>query len=103
MFGFVTRRRHERDLEAVKADRERIRSERDQFGKDARALASQLGRIAGECSAAKDVAASHIVAARHPSTVLNDPQTFAESLRQALEDAGVDIRLELAQMEGTDL
>ena len=31
---FVSRRRHENDLNAVKADRERIRGERDQFKQD---------------------------------------------------------------------
>lgn len=68
-----------------------------------RASARQLLRIAGELSVAKDVVASHIVAAGHPSTVLHDPKAFAEALRQALEDAGVDLRLELARLEGSDL
>ncbi|MCX4703921.1 hypothetical protein [Streptomyces sp. NBC_01373] len=68
-----------------------------------RATASQLLRIAGELSTAKDVIASHIVAAGHPSTVLHDPKAFAESLRQALSDAGVDLQIELARLEGADL
>lgn len=70
---------------------------------DAFALTGQLRRVTRELSRAKDVVASHIVAAGHPSTVLHDPKAFAESLRQALADAGVDLRLELARLEGADL
>lgn len=102
MWPFDTRRL-KTELAAVKADRERVRAERDQFAEDARACARQLQRHATELSRAKDVIASHIAAAGHPSTVLHDPQTFAESLRQALTDAGVDIRLELGRLEGSDL
>lgn len=65
-----------------------------------RASANQLLRVAAELSTTKDVVASHIVAAGHPSTVLHSPREFAESLRQSLADAGVDLRIELAQAEG---
>lgn len=75
----------------------------DEAVRNERATASQLLRVAGELSNAKDVIASHIVAAGHPSTVLHDPKAFAESLRQALTDAGVDLRIELARLEGVDL
>jgi hypothetical protein len=70
---------------------------------DARACAKALELVAGELSRAKDVVASHITAAGHPATVLHDVKSFAVSLEQALTDAGVDIRLELARMEGVDL
>lgn len=60
-------------------------------------------RLSHELSCAKDVVASHIVAAGHPSTVLHDVCSFAESLQQALADAGVDIRIELDRLEGADL
>lgn len=62
-----------------------------------------LARIAGELDRCKEVVASHIAAAGHPSTVLQSPQAFAESLRQSLADARVDLRLELARLEGNDL
>jgi hypothetical protein len=62
-----------------------------------------LARVAAELDRCKEVVASHIVAAGHPSTVLQSPQQFAESLRQSLADAGVDLRLELARLEGGQL
>jgi hypothetical protein len=68
-----------------------------------RASANQLLRVAAELSVAKDVVASHIVHAGHPSTVLQSPQECMESLRQSLDDAGVDLRIELARLEGADL
>jgi hypothetical protein len=68
-----------------------------------RASANQLLRVAAELSMAKDVIASHIVAAGHPSTVLTSPQACMESLRQSLADAGVDLRIELARAEGVEL
>lgn len=67
-----------------------------------RASASQLLRVATELSVAKDVVASHIAAAGHTSTVLHSPQQFAEALREALSDAGVDLRIELARLEGLE-
>ncbi len=70
---------------------------------NASASASQLGRIAAELSTCKDVIASHIAAAGHPSTVLHDVRSFADALQQALADAGVDLRVELARLEGSHL
>jgi hypothetical protein len=69
---------------------------------DARACAKALELVAAELSRAKDVIASHITAVGHPATVLHDVKSFAVSLEQALTDAGVDIRLELARTEGAD-
>lgn len=85
------------------ARNERLLTDRDAHAEESRASGSQLLRISAELSRAKDVIASHIAAAGHPSTVLQSPQDFAEALRQALQDAGVDIRIELARMEGADL
>lgn len=67
------------------------------------ACAKQVERVASELSRAKDVIASHLVHVGHPSTVLHDVHAFATALQQALTDAGVDLRAELALMEGADL
>ncbi|MFE1849921.1 hypothetical protein [Streptomyces sp. NPDC059489] len=79
---------------------ERTISQRDEARRDAAASASQLGRVAGELSTAKDVVASLIVAADHPSAATTDAKSFAIALQEALDVAGVDIRLELARTEG---
>ncbi|MFD3929721.1 hypothetical protein [Streptomyces sp. NPDC058614] len=99
----MTRSRAEAELDAVRADRERIRGERDQFGQDARACASQMERLAHELSRGKDVIATHMIAVAHPSTVLHSPQQCMESLREALASVGFDLRLELERLEGADL
>lgn len=88
---------------ALAARNERLADDIEAHAGESRATASQLLRISAELSRAKDVIASHINAAGHPSTVLHTPQQFADALRQALQDAGVDIRIELARMEGADL
>ncbi|WP_329336187.1 hypothetical protein OG252_13350 [Streptomyces sp. NBC_01352] len=99
----TSRRELEARNERLTARNERLDGAIDEAVRNERATANQLLRIAGELSTAKDVIASHIVAAGHPSTVLHDPKAFAESLRQALTDAGVDLRIELARLEGADL
>lgn len=82
---------------------ERLISERDAHQADATASAYALEQVSGELSRAKDVIASHLAAVGHPSTVLHDVHAFAEALHQALSDARVDLRLELARLEGSDL
>lgn len=82
---------------------EQLVDDRDEHAKEARASASQLLRVSYELSRAKDVIAAHINAAGHPATVLQSPQEFAEALRMALQDAGVDLRIELARLEGAEL
>jgi hypothetical protein len=82
---------------------ERLISERDAYKTDAAANAHALEQVAGELSRAKDVIASHLVAAGHPSTVLHTVHDFADALQQALTDARVDLRLELNRLEGSDL
>jgi microcompartment protein CcmL/EutN len=73
------------------------------FEGDADACASALEQVSAELSRAKDVIALHIVAAGHPSTVLHDVRSFADALQQALTDAGVDLQIELARLEGAGL
>jgi hypothetical protein len=85
------------------ARNERLTDDVEAHAGEARATAAALLRTSYELSRAKDVVASHIVAAGHPSTVLQSPQEFAEALRVALADAGVDLRIELARLEGADL
>lgn len=82
---------------------EQLIADRDAHKETADACASQLARIAAELSATKDVVASHLVAAGHPDTVLHSVEAFRDALTQALTDAGVDIRLELARLEGSQL
>lgn len=56
-----------------------------------------------ELSTVKDIVASHIVAAKHPSSALSDAHSMAIALQEALEAAGVDLTAELARLEGADL
>jgi hypothetical protein len=99
----VSRRRHDAAIRAKDARIEQLVAEVEAANVEARATATANRRIAGELSACKDVLASHIVAAGHPSTVLHDVKVFATAMQQALADAGVDIRLELARLEGAEL
>lgn len=82
---------------------DRLIAERDAFEKDANANACALRQVAGELDRAKDTVALAIVAAGHPSTVVHDVTAFADSLREALAANRVDIRLELARLEGAEL
>lgn len=82
---------------------ETLTAERDAFKKDARACGRQILLAHGELSVAKDVIAAHLVGATHPETAPADVQTFALSLRKALEAVGVDLRIELARLGGVDL
>lgn len=91
--------RNERQAKQI----ERLTAERDAFEKDAGACGYALEQVAGELSRMKDVVAMHIVAAGHPSTVLHDPKRIGEALREELAANRVDIRLELARLEGAEL
>ncbi len=99
----LSRRELTKQNARLTARRDELAGVVDEAVRNERATATQLLRVAGELSRAKDVIASHLVAAGHPSTVLHDVKGFAESLRQALAAAGVDLRLELARLEGADL
>lgn len=82
---------------------DRLIGERDAALENHAASAYMARGLAVELSRMKDVVALHIVAAGHPSTVLHDPKRIGESLREELAANRVDIRLELARLEGADL
>lgn len=85
------------------ARNERLIAERDEARENHTAAAKAARRFAGELSRMKDVVALHIVAAGHPSTVLHNPARIGEALREELAANRVDLRLELARLEGTEL
>lgn len=82
---------------------DRLIGERDSLQKDADACAYALRQVAEELDRMKETVAHAIVAAGHPSTVVHDVAAFADSLREALAANRVDIRLELARLEGAEL
>ncbi len=96
---FVTRRTHDA----------RIRAKNEYIGRQAEHLdtvckaAAGAARVAEELSTLKDEIALHIVACKHPSSALSDAHSAAIALQEALAAHGVDLRLELARLEGTDL
>lgn len=96
---FTTRRQSDR---RIRARDERI-GQLLQRAEDAETRAAALDTVAAELSRCKDVIALHIVAAGHPSTVLHDPARIGEALREELAANRVDLRLELARLEGADL
>lgn len=59
--------------------------------------------VARELDALREQVAMHIVAAEHPSSELSDAHSMAVSLRDALAAHGIDLRPELARLEGADL
>lgn len=81
---------------------ESLETERDARKADADASAGALLSVSAELSMAKDVIASHIIGASHPSSFLLSPQQAFEALRRALTDAGVDLRIELARQSGVE-
>ncbi|NUS22723.1 MAG: hypothetical protein HOV92_00645 [Streptomyces sp.] len=96
-FPFITRRRAAAELAHQArgfyvALRQVAGRNRDAFA----ALAIELSDI-------KDEVALHIVAAEHPSSALSDARSMALALREALEARGIDLRLELGRLEGSDL
>lgn len=93
----ISRRRHEAALARQERGYQIVIDRIATTNRDA------LAAVATELSDMKDVVASHLVAAGHPSTVLHDVRHFRDSLQQALTDAGVDIRLVLARLEGAEL
>lgn len=82
---------------------ERVVAERDDAQEDVCALSRQLLRVSGELSRVKDVLAEHIVAAKGSSSALSDAHSVAISLQEALDARGIDLRIELARLEGAEL
>lgn len=100
---FVSRRSARAEADAIRADRERIRKERDQFRDNARACARQLERFAAELSALKEEVALNIVASQHPFSTDSSAHAAATALREACEARGIDLRVEFARLEGSQL
>jgi hypothetical protein len=85
-------------------DRYDARIARDETEQEADATEQfVMARLAAQLDTVKTVVAEHIVAARHPSSALSDAASMGLALQEALEAAGVDLRLELARLEGADL
>jgi hypothetical protein len=82
---------------------DRLEEERDSAVATAAACANQLGRVAAELSTLRDEIALTIVACKHPSSALSDAHSVAIALQEALTAHGIDLRLELARLEGSDL
>lgn len=82
---------------------EQLVKERDGYKEQALANIGALRKVARELSDLKDEVAMHIVAAEHPCTDQADASSMARSLREACTARGIDLRLELARLEGSDL
>lgn len=88
------------------ADRARVEDlvrEREGYKKQAIEALKGLRKVSRELSDLKDEVALHIVAAQHPSSALSDAHSMAISMQEALAARGVDLRIELARLEGTAL
>jgi hypothetical protein len=85
------------------ARNEQLARERDEYKAQALANIGALRKTTRELSGLKDEVALHIVAAEHPSSALSDARSMALALREAFEARGVDLRLELARLEGAEL
>jgi septal ring factor EnvC (AmiA/AmiB activator) len=87
----VTRRRHERDLDAVNADRERIRGERDQFAKDRdtqRAVARTAARQFAEADTAnRRLEARNLELGRRLATLTEADPDYTAALERRLARA----------------
>lgn len=94
---FISRRRHERVLAHERRGFDVLLKQVAQENTGA------LAMVATELSTAKDVLAEHIVAAKHSSSEASSACAMAVALQEALEANGVDLRLELARLEGADL
>jgi hypothetical protein len=91
------------DLAERGARIEKLTADRDGYKKQALANITALRLISRELSELKDELALHIVAAEHPSSALSDAASMALSLREACEARGINLRLELARLEGSQL
>lgn len=99
----ASRRHLEERVQRQAGQIDRLIADRDAHVREARATASALLRVAGELSRLKDEVALHIVAAKHPSSALSDAHSMGVALQEALQAHGVDLRIELARLEGSDL
>lgn len=97
MFGLTTSRRHRAELDRQQRAHEAELRAAARMGSEARQI------LARELSDLKDEVALHIVAAERSSSALSDAASMAASLREACEARGIDLRLELARVEGAEL
>lgn len=97
MFGLTTTRRHQAALDRQQREHEAELRAAARTGSEARQI------LARELSDLKDEVAMHIVAAEHPNSAPSDAASMAASLREACEARGIDLRLELARVEGAEL
>ena len=99
-------RRSRKSLAAAVADHgariQQLLKERDGYKGQALANIRALRKTARELSDLKDEVALSIVAAEHPSSELSDARSMALALREACQARGIDLRLELARLEGSD-
>jgi len=96
-FPFITRRRLAAELDRQARGYDLAIKQIAARNRDA------LAAVATELSDLKDEIALHIVAAEHPSSALSDARSMALSLREALDARGVDLRIELGRLEGSEL
>jgi hypothetical protein len=94
---FVSRRRYTRDLAHQQRGWQKF------FLELTRRHSRALEKAYGELSDLKEEVALHIVAAKHPSSALSDAHSMGVALQEALEAHGVDLRIELARLEGSEL
>ena len=90
-----------RDLTASSARIDQLIAERDTARTEARVVGRALERIARELSELKDEVALNIVASQHPSSADSSAHAAATALREACEARGIDLRIELARLEGS--
>ncbi|MFG2372607.1 hypothetical protein ACGFY9_14150 [Streptomyces sp. NPDC048504] len=82
---------------------EQLVGERNEYKAQALANIGALRRAMRELSDLKDEVAAHIVACGHPDTALTDAHSAAIALREHLEARGINLRVELARLEGSHL
>lgn len=113
MFGLVSLRRHDHEIAALKADVERLRSERDQFAKDRDALkaaATTAARQLAEADEKPDAVEEHTALRNALADALGaDPHltwpqllTTARQARQALIDCQADYAAEKKRADHLD-
>lgn len=92
---FISLRRHEELLARQQRAARRV------IHKATAENAAALRRLATELSNLKDEVALHIVAAKHPSSEASSAHAMAISLEEALAARGIDLRIELGRLEGS--
>jgi hypothetical protein len=97
MFGFTTTARLRAELARQQRNHQAELRDAARTGSEARQI------LARELSDLKEEIALHIAAADHPDSALSDARSMAVSLREACEARGIDLRLELGRLEGSDL